>query len=93
MLHAQVTPRAPPDGSNYQTLPTATPNHSIFCIAVGWTEEARDEWGVGVRKGPGKGKVTKAWKSVGGGRPATGSRVSLAGTRAGVIECREGSTV
>lgn len=27
MLHAQVTPRAPPDGSSYQTLPTATPNH------------------------------------------------------------------
>ena len=58
MLHAQVTPRAPPDGSDYQTLPTAIPNHGIAHTAMGWVEEARGEQGVGVRKGP--GEVTKA---------------------------------
>lgn len=70
MLQTQVTPRAPPNGSSYQTLPTATSNHNSFCAANGIDRRAKgqeERGGVGVREEPGKGKVTKAWKSVGRG--------------------------
>ena len=44
MLHAQVTPRAPPNGSNYQTLPTASPNHeSLYSNEMGRVG-AKGQW-------------------------------------------------
>lgn len=62
MLHAQITPGVPPNGSNYQTLPVATPQPQqlLHSNGVGRGPKGKRKREVGVREGPGKGKVTKA---------------------------------
>lgn len=50
-------PKGPSERVQLSDIPTATPSHSRFCTAMRWVIGER---GVGVREGPGKGKVTKA---------------------------------